>query len=91
MKYTEQEFEIIEKSLYKAVHKTIKKALGTGISSHTKNKARAQSGKDAIDDLMDPNFVAEAKAKVPPKRTATMNKSEKGVHKLKSFVKSRHK
>lgn len=87
MKHTNEEIEIIAKSMYKAV----KKALGTSISSHSRDKARAQSGKDAVEDLMDPNFVAEAKAKVPPKRTAQMNKSEKGINKLKSFIKSKHK
>ena len=91
MKYTKQELEIIEKSLYKAVHKTIKKALGTSISSHIKDKAHAQSGKDAVDDLMDDNFIAEAKAKVPPKKTATMNKSETGINKLRNFIKNKRK
>mgnify|MGYP003125855554 CR=1 FL=1 len=87
MKHTDEEIEIIAKSMYKAV----KKALGTSISDRSKTKARAESGKDAVDDLMDPNFVAEAKAKVPPKRTAQMNKSEKGVVKLRNFIKNKRK
>tara|TARA_R100000951_G_C2610613_1_gene171119 strand:- start:359 stop:622 length:264 start_codon:yes stop_codon:yes gene_type:complete len=87
MKHTNEEIEIIAKSMYKAV----KKALGTSISERSRTKARAESGKDAVDDLMDPNFIAEAKAKVPPKRTAQMNKSEKGVVKLRNFIKNKRK
>jgi len=87
MKHTDKEIEIIAKSMYKAV----KKALGTSISHASRVKARTESGKDAVDDLMDDNFIAEAKAKVPPKRTAQMNKSEKGIHKLRNFIKNKRK
>jgi hypothetical protein len=76
MKYTKEEAEFIAKSMYKAVHKTIKKALGTS-TSKIRQKAHGDTGKDAVADLMDPNFIAEAKDKVPPKRTAQMNKSNR--------------
>lgn len=82
MKQTDEEIEIIAKSMYKAV----KKALGTAIGGHARNKAREESGKDAVDDLMDDNFIAEAKAKVPPKRTAQMNKALSETDKLKAKI-----
>ena len=91
MKYTNEEIEIIEKSLYKAVHKTIKKALGTAISNDSKDRARAKTGKEVVADVLDPNFVAESKAKVPPRKSSTMNKSEKGINKLRAFVKNKRK
>lgn len=90
MKYNEEEIEIIAKSMYKAV----KKALGVG-SGELQVKARAKSGKDAVDDLMDPNFIAETKEnKIPPTKQAQMNKScdeekKKGksrLYKLSDFV-----
>lgn len=80
MKYTEEEIEILAKSMYKAV----KKALGSQNLKDSKAKARFQTGKDVVDDLLDPNYLAEAKEKVPPRRTANMNKS-KGLDKLKKF------
>lgn len=83
----EEELQIIAKSIYKAV----KKALGTAITEESKKKARAKNSKDAIDDVMDDNFVAEAKNKTPVKRTAQMEKSEKGVDKLRNFIKNKHK
>lgn len=77
MKLTKEENKKLAKSIYKAVHK----ALGTSvISEEAQQKARAKSGKDAIEDVMDPNFIAEAKDKSPVKRTAQMNKAQKGVH-----------
>lgn len=82
MKHTEEEIEVIAKSMYKAV----KKALAAGISSDAGKKAGAGQKKDALDDLMDDNYIAEAKDSSPPMRTANMNKS-KGVEKLKSFKK----
>lgn len=87
MKYSEEEVEIIAKSMYKAV----KKALGVGNSSETKQKVSSKNKKDAVDDLMDPNFIAEAKDKVPPTRQAQMNKScmKKGktsLYKLSDFL-----
>ena len=87
MKYTKQEIETIAKSMYKAV----KKALGTAITADSKVKARSRNTKDAIEDVMDPNFIAEAKEKSPPKRTAQMNKNEKGVVKLRNFIKNKQK
>ena len=87
MKYTEQEVETIAKSMYKAV----KKALGTTVTTDSQDRARAKQGKDALDDLTDPNFVAEAKQKSPVKRTAQMEKSEKGIVKLRNFIKKRDK
>ena len=80
MKYTEDEIETIAKSMYKAV----KKALAAGYQNESKIKADLKSKKDAIADLEDPNYVAEAKDSTPPRRTANMVKS-KGVDKLKKF------
>ena len=87
MKHTEQEVEIIAKSIYKAV----KKALGTAITTDSQDKARRKKGKNALEDLMDPNYIAEAKDRTPPRRTAQMNKSEKGIVKLKNFIEKRNK
>lgn len=87
MKYTEEEIETIAKSMYKAV----KKALGTATMGEAKEKARKKSGKGVVEDVLDPNYVAESKRKSPPKRTAIMGKSETGVTKLKRFLKNQHK
>jgi len=87
MKHDKEEIEVIAKSMYKAV----KKALAAGITPEAGKKADAGAKKTALDDLMDDNFVAEAKESTPPRRTSNMNKSEKGVNKLKAFIKSRHK
>lgn len=83
MKYSNDEIEVIAKSMYKAV----KKALASGITEDEGAKADSGGKKDALDDLMDDNFVAESKESSPPRRTSNMNKS-KGVEKLKSFKKS---
>jgi len=80
MKYSEEEIEILAKSMYKAV----KKALGSQSLKDSKGKARANTGKEIVDDLLDSNYLAESKEKVPPRRTANMNKS-KGLDKLKKF------
>jgi len=85
MKYTEDEIETIAKSMYKAV----KKALAAGYQSESKIKADLKSKKDAIADLEDPNYIAEAKESTPPRRTANMVKS-KGIDKLKNFKKNIH-
>lgn len=82
MKYTEEEIELLAKSMYKAV----KKALGGKNLSESQLKAKMKGTKDAIDDLEDPNYRAEAKESTPPRRTANMNKS-KGLDKLKKFKK----
>lgn len=86
MKYTEDEIEVIAKSMYKAV----KKALAVGGGDDTEKKVDSKAKKDALDDLMDDNFIAEAKESSPPRRTSNMNKS-KGVDKLKTFIKKRCK
>jgi len=80
MKYSEEEIEILAKSMYKAV----KKALGSKHIDENELKSKARHGKDAIKDLEDPNFIAEAKESIPPRRTSNMNKS-KGLEKLKKF------
>lgn len=85
MKYTEEEIETIAKSMYKAV----KKALAAGYESESQKKAGLKSKKDAITDLEDPNYIAEAKESVPPTRVANMNKS-KGIDKLKEFKNKVH-
>ena len=76
MKYTEEEIETIAKSMYKAV----RKALAAGYQSKSQKNTGLKSKKDAIADLEDPNYVAEAKESVPPIRVANMNKAQKGVH-----------
>ena len=88
MKHTDEEIEIIAKSMYKAV----KKALYSGLTSETSKKANRKEKKDVISDLMDSNYIAEAKESVPPRRISNMNKtSEKGIDKLKKFVKKARK
>lgn len=63
------------KDFDKKPKKKIKKALGTGISHNARDGARAKTGKEVVADVLDPNFVAEAKDKVPPSKVSTMNKS----------------
>ena len=86
MKYSEEDIEFLAKSMYKAV----KKALSGGFLAESKGKSHAKAKKDVIEDLEDPNYLAEAKEKVPPRRTANMNKS-KGLDKLKKFKKKLEK
>jgi len=77
----EKDIEIIAKSMYKAV----RKALGTAISERSKDQSREKQNKDVVADVLDDNFSAEAGLKTPPKKTANMNKSKKGVTKLSNF------
>lgn len=83
----EEEIEKIAKSMYKAV----KKALGSSTSEESRDKARHKQGKDVVDDVLDSNFAAEAKDNTPARRSAQMNKSCKGVDKLKKFKKKVNK
>ena len=70
MKYSEDEIEIIAKSMYKAV----KKALAVG-AGEMQSKGRTKDNKDVLNDLMDPNFIFVVKDRAPPRKEAQMNKS----------------
>jgi hypothetical protein len=80
MEYSEKEIEFLAKSMYKAV----KKALGNRKMQESTGKTKLKEGKTIIEDIMDPNFIAEAKEKSPATRVSNMNKS-KGLDKLKEF------
>lgn len=80
MKYSKEEIEFLAKSMYKAV----RKALDSRKMDAAKEKSRSKHIKDALEDLEDPNYIAEAKESVPPRRLSNMNKS-KGLDKLKKF------
>lgn len=82
MKYTKDEIHFLAKSMYKAV----KKAMNNELRQKHSKKAK----KDAIEDLEDPNYVAEAKEKSPPRRVSTMNKSN-NLNKLKKMKEKRDK
>lgn len=85
-KYTEQEINDLKKALYKAILKSIK-------------EGKKDLAAEIVRDVLDPNYVAEVDPdKVPSKeKTNVVNKSksakshEKGVIKLKRFVKKKGK
>ena len=79
--------EKLEKSIYKSV----KKALGTSKTRDIRDKVHSKTGKGVISDVLDPDFEAEASHKVPARRISQMNKSEKGIDKLREFIKSTKK
>lgn len=72
-------------ALAKSMYKNVKKALSAQGKEYAR-KAHGNEGKDVVEDILDDNYVAEAKEKVPPKKSAQMYKSkEKGIDKLKKF------
>lgn len=75
--------EILHKSIYKAILKSFR------------GKQQKDRLKDVVDDIADPNYIAEVSPhKIPPKRDKVLYKgcglkkeaNEKGVKKLKSFL-----
>ena len=85
-KYTEQEIQDLKKALYKAILKSMKAG----------KKPVAQ---EVIRDVLDPNYTAEVDPnKIPASQEENIvNKSksaktqEKGVSKLKKFIKRKGK
>lgn len=76
---SKKELEDLIKSIYKAVWKSI--------SQHKKNKKDTQ---EIIQDILDPNYVAEVNPKdIPPSKSGVLYKKnkEKGVKKLKKYLK----
>ena len=80
--------EELVKFLAKSMYKSVKKALSAQGRKYSE-KAYANEGKEVVEDILDENYIAEAKEKVPPKKSHQMNKgaSEKGLDKLKKFKK----
>lgn len=69
--------EDLKKSMYKAVLRNIR----------SKNKKKAQA---VVADILDPNYIAEVdKDMISPSKTAVLDKSEKGLVKLKRFIENR--
>ena len=76
MKYTEEQIEIIAKSMYKAVKTVLTKA---------------NQDKGVVEDVLDPNFVAEAANNTPPPKQSQMNKSKKVINKTRKIIKNKCK
>lgn len=80
----------------------LKKAIHKAILKNIKNKSNKDIAQAVVNDILDPNSVAEVdNDKIPPQqKTGVMNKSkhlksqdkkEKGVSKLKKFLKKKCK
>ena len=66
--------EELVKFLAKSMYKSVKKALSAQGKKYSE-KAYANEGKEVVEDILDENYIAEAKEKVPPRKSHQMNKA----------------
>ena len=78
----------------KKLNKELIRVLCKSIIEKLEKANYRDDAKEVVNDILDPNYVAEVDPdEVPPKRAKIMNKSkkEKGVKKLKSFKEKQDK
>jgi len=71
----QKEIKDLAKILAKSMYKSVKKALSAQGKKYSE-KAYSNEGKEVVEDILDENYIAEAKEKVPPRRTKQMNKAK---------------